>query len=194
MIKKLRQLLFQNNSGNALIEFGITIPILVIMLIGTIETGRYFIIIQKLDKIANSMADFTTQGTVVTRADLDAYSDAIPEIMKPFTFDGTVIFSSVAYFDLPTGACTGQKVDCITWQYTKLGNAGSKVGAPGGNATIPGGYNVGEGENLISAEISYNYTPLLAGSASIIPAFSPHILYKAAFFKPRQGTLVSLDN
>lgn len=181
------------SSGTALIEFALVLPILVTIFIGTIELSRLAIIHLKLDKAANAMADFVTQGTTVSRGDLDTFSRAVDEIIAPFSFDGTVIFSSVQHFDVAIAPCAGNDIDCVSWQYTPIGGDTSKIGGPGGNASIPGGYTVNDGQNIIVAELYMNYNPLLTITSRFIPGLGAQTIYKLSIHKPRRGTLTTLN-
>lgn len=187
-----RFLLHSCNSGVALIEFAFALPLLLIMLIGMMELSYYALVIQKLDKVANSMADFVTQGSTVGITDLNTFGQAVPQIMQPFAFNGTVIFSNVSNFSVPTAPCLTTGVSCVKWQYKVLGTDASQVGSVGGLATLPSGYTVLSNQSVIMAEAYLNYSPLLSTSGNFIPAFTAQKLYKVALYKPRQGTLTVL--
>lgn len=180
------------NSGVALIEFAFVLPLIIIMLVGMLELSYYALINQKLDKVANSMADFVTQGTSVSVGDLNTFGQAVPQIMAPYGFTGTVIFSSVATFTSPSPPCTLTFVSCVKWQHKILGNANSQIGSVGGAASLPGGYSTLPGQNVIVAEVYYQYNPVLASSQNFVSAFVPQTIRKVAVLKPRQGTLTTL--
>lgn len=179
-------------SGVALIEFGLILPLLVLLLLGTLELSRYMIINQKLDKVAYMMSDLVTQGSSVRVSDLEAFADAVPYIASPFGFSGTVIFSSVVGLNLPTDNCEDIP-SCITWQYSVLGGDPSHIGAVGGTAILPNGYEVLPGQNIIVAEVVFNFSPLFAYSGTLVPELAPHSIYKITVYKPRQGTLITLE-
>jgi len=187
-----RHFLHACESGVALIEFALVLPILILMLVGMLELTYYSLINQKLDKIANSMADFVTQGSTVSVTDLNTFGQAVPQIMRPYTFTGTIVFSSVANFAVPTAPCLITNTSCISWQRAILGGSSSQIGSVGGGATLPAGYTVSSGQNVIVAEAYLQYTPILSASSNFIAAFTPQTLYKIAIYKPRQGTLTVL--
>lgn len=178
--------------ANALIEFALVLPLLLAFLLGMIEMGRYTIIQQKLDKVTFAMADFVTQSTTVRESDLNGFVLAVPEIMKPFNFSGSVIFSSVTVPSAAIAGCPVINITCIAWQRRPLGGDTSRIGAQGGGATLPGGYAIIAGQDVIVAEVFYDYTPLIVSAGNFIPAFGPHQLYKAAVYKPRQGMLTQI--
>jgi hypothetical protein len=161
-----------------------------------LEATNYVIYNQKIDKIANSMADFVTQGTTVSRNELDNFAAvASRDIMQPYTFRGTIVFSSVASYASLTPPCA-VKTNCLNWQYRALGGLGdnSRIGSnTNGTATLPGAYTVTAGQNVIVAEVFDHYQPLLSVSANFLSAFNAQTIYKIAVFKPRLGTLTTLQ-
>ncbi len=182
-----------NNSGVALIEFALVMPLLLVLFIGTVEFGRLAIIQIKLDKAANTMADLVTQGTSVTQEQLNDFAGILPQIMQPFNYSGSVVFSSVVQTSVPIPPCDGTgSLSCITWQHKATPSGpDSRIGAPADNATLPGGYDVHPAENVIVAEIFFNYAPMINATAYFVPSLQAQQLYKIAVFKPRQGTLTT---
>ena len=180
-----------NRSGVALIEFAIVLPVLLLMLVGMVEATRFAIINQKLDKVANSMSDFVTQGYTIGTSNLNSFAQAVTPIMSPFSFTGTVIFSSVVNYSIATPPCAAN-IPCISWQYKVLGGDASRLGNVGSAAATIGGYNVISGQNIIVTEVFMQYTPLLSATSNLMKAFNAQTLYKVAVYKPRQGTMTTL--
>jgi len=179
--------------GVALIEFALTLPILILLFLGAVELTRFAILHQKLDKAAGAMADFVTQANSISDSDLDAFADAVAQIMGPFGYSGTVVFSSVLVTNTPIAPCTGSNAACISWQRAKLGGDASKIGSEGGNAILPSGFDLQDGQNIIVAEVYFDYDPLLPATGALIPALTAQKLYKVAVYKPRLGLLTQLD-
>jgi hypothetical protein len=63
----------------------------------------------------------------------------------------------------------------------------SQIGAVGADATLPAGFVVRDGENVIITEVYYNFSPLFAPDI-----IQPQNLYHRAMFRPRFGTLTTL--
>ncbi|MBY0407348.1 MAG: pilus assembly protein [Rickettsiales bacterium] len=190
----IRQFL-KGNHGVALIEFSVAFPFLLIIFLGMAELAYHTIVTQKVDKVASSMADFVTQGRTASRANLNDFGLAVPQIMRPFRFSGTVIFSSASRRvggANTTGSCPNNTT-CINWQHRILGTAASRIGTPGGVPVMPGGYVIQNNQNVIIAEAFLNYSPLLSISSNFIPAFRPKTIYKVSVFKPRQGAFLVLN-
>ncbi len=98
MFKTFRALK-QCNSGLAAVEFAFILPIMVLILIGIIESSRIARYDHKLQLAAAQIGDLVTQNETVTRTMLMQYTEAVQQIMEPFDFEGTVIFTSVASLD-----------------------------------------------------------------------------------------------
>jgi hypothetical protein len=98
--------------------------------------------------------------------------------MKPFDLatDGNVVVSSISGKD-------GDPV--ITWQRSSgAGDNDSRFGVQGGEANLPDGLTVRDGENIIACEAYYHYRPMLF--KGIVEETT---LYRYAFFRPRFGKL-----
>ncbi len=178
---------FKSRRGIAAVEFALTLPILVLLLLGVIETTRWLLMNQKIDKIAYSLADLVAQGqedTVYT-ADLDVLAAAATQIMHPYIFrNGQIIFSAVRKSpNLPAK---------VLWQYRPdTGPASvSRLGRTNDDATLPDGFVLQDNEMLIAAEVYFEPYSLFVGAPNI---FAP--MYRRAFYAPRVGTLQTLvDN
>lgn len=180
---------WRNDSGVALAEFALVLPILLLIILGSIELSRYALLHLKLDKSATTMADLVTQRSSVSLLDLADIGSNAGQIMKPFGFNGSIIFSSVYFIQTPIAPCAGANSSCIAWQYQAAGSDASRIGASGGNALLPGGYTVVPGQNVITAEVYTSYSPIIPFTGDLISALAPHTIYKVAVLKPRQGTL-----
>jgi Flp pilus assembly protein TadG len=194
--------LLAHQSGIAMIEFALALPLLCILFFGAVEITRFAIAHQKIDKIAFSMADLATQRNAVTRAELNQYAQAANQIMEPFGFAGSIIFSSVSSSTVSTPNCPvtppATSTMCINWQHVATGGDASQIGAAGRTATPPGGYRVSPGQDIIVVEVYYSYTPLMRVSGGLLSVLSGGgaaaiggnvVFYKTAVYKPRQGTL-----
>lgn len=170
--------------GAAAVEFALTLPIWVLLLLGTTDIAYMMIISQRVDRIAYSVTDIVTQSDVVTQTDLNNILLAAGQLMQPFSFgeDGVVIITSLYK---PSGQPTQ-----ISWQYTGGGSLSrvSKIGLPGGSAPIlPAELTLSDNENLIVAEVYYIFNPMFI-QADILDSQD---IYRAAIYKPRLSPLVT---
>lgn len=170
--------------GVTMVEFALVVPLLLAMFMGSVEVTRFILLNQKLSKTADTMADIATQGTTISRTEIDQMVAATQDLMVPYTFGVTdaVVFTSVQK--------TGTNPSTVAWQYPDPASKGktSRVGSTGGNATISSSIIMQDKDNVIVAEVFYSYTPLLP--LSVVPA---QLIYKSAIFKPRLGTLTTLN-
>lgn len=172
--------------GAVLTEFAMAFPILVVLILGGFEVGRYVLLQQKLQSVAVETADLISQAELISGGDIDNILLAVDHIMTPFELggNGVVIVSSVG--------ATGNNPPKVNWQRTGGGTASavSKLGTPGSTATLPAGFVVRAGESVIVSEVFYNYEPVLA--MNLIPLPSGQ-LYNESMYRPRFGTLTSLN-
>ncbi len=172
--------------GAVLTEFAMAFPILVILILGGFEIGRYVLLQQKLQSVAVETADLVAQSETISASDVDNIMVAVDHIMTPFELGdrGVVIVSSIG--------ATGNNPPKVNWQRSGGGTASatSKLGTPGGNAVLPEGFVVRAGESVIVSEVFYNYESVLA--LDLIPLPSGQ-LYNESFYRPRFGTLASLN-
>jgi hypothetical protein len=180
-------------AGVALIEFALVLPLLILLFVGATEVTRFAILHQKLDKAASAMADYVTQGKEVASPDLDVFSQALQQIVNPFSFNGTVIFTSVLLnADVANPPCPASPAPCIMWQGKRLGSDASLIGAAGGAASLPAGFTMQNGQNIIVTEIFYHFDPILPLTGTLIPALGSQTVYKSAIYKPRINALPTL--
>lgn len=176
--------LWRDRRGVVLQETAIIVPLLIMMFLGGYEIARFALLQQKLSRTAMAAADLVTQDTTISVPVVDGILAATSAMMRPFTTGPAqiVIISSVS----KTGAAA-PKVD---WQRTgggTLTGVTSTLGVAGANATLPTGFIVRSGENVIVAEVFYQFSPTFA--ADVIPA---HTLYHRAMFRPRVISLSTL--
>ena len=188
MMKRLRKFIrkfSRDRDGSLLAEMAITLSLLTTLSLSGVEVARYTLLHQKMERISASIGDLIAQAETLTETDVLNVFDAIGEVAKPFEMgaNGLVIISSV-------GASEGSG-PTMNWQRIGGGSliATSQVGStPGAAATLPTGLNVIDGETVIVAEVMFAYTPWLYDA--VIGASQ---LYHTAFFRPRLGTLTSVD-
>ena len=169
--------------GAVAVEFALTLPIWILLLLGSTDAAHMMILTQRIDRIAYSVTDIVTQSETVTINDLDNILLAAAQLMNPFPFgaDGVVIISSI-YKE------SGQPLK-ITWQYTGGGTLarGSKIGSAGGFPTLPSGLTINNNENIIISEVYYYYRPVFFNAG----IFSEGDVYRIAVYKPRLSPLIT---
>ncbi|WP_374367669.1 hypothetical protein [Dongia sp.] len=185
---KAAKLCLRRDDGSIAIEMACVLFFLSVLILGTFEVPRLLLIGQKLERASASMADLVSQidpadGNV--QAKINDLMTAADSLMSPYDFgmDGRVIISSI-------GNPTGDQ-EQILWQRKNATglDVASSIGVQGGVPNLPGTLVVREGENIIAAEVIYEYKPLFG---SIV--YDEKTLYRAAFTRPRFTNLTSAPN
>jgi Flp pilus assembly protein TadG len=180
----IRKNFLRDSRAMATAEFALVLPVLMTLFYGCIEVTRYILITQKVEKLAHSVADVTAQETAATQATLNQVFTATSNIMNPYpTGTNSRIIVSSLYKDV---GATVQPT--VSWQYAGGGSyaGASAIGAVGAIPAMPGGFTFDDRENVISAEVYYQFSPLLTNRW-----FGTTTIYRAAFYKPRFGALLS---
>ena len=168
----------------AAVEFALVLPVLLTLLFGTVEVGRYIYLNMKVQNAASNIADVLSRPEQIAASDISALFSATPVMLRPFEA-GTrarVIVSGVIVPDQDEPAE-------VAWQSEGGGSLGasSAVGAVGEPANVPPGLVYHGGEAVIAAEIVYDYQPWLL-------QFVPNQrLHAEAYFRPRRGTLAAIN-
>ncbi|MBY0407902.1 MAG: pilus assembly protein [Rickettsiales bacterium] len=179
----------QEEEGLAFLEFAITIPFLMALLLGGVEITRYILITQKVEKVAVTISDVVSQGSTISTAGLNSIITAAQQVMLPYSFgaNGYVIVTSVRQ----TGAYTVSNPPRVAWQYGGGGTwtHSSQIGTPGTAATLPNNMTLFDKDNLIVTEVFYNFRPIIGTQ----PFVETNSMYKVGVFKPRLGDLSTLS-
>ncbi len=189
-MNSLRHLLTQywhNQRGVAVIEFALVLPMLVLLILGSVETTRYILLHQKMDKTAATMSNVVAQLAAVNEEVITQFMDSADLLMDPFNMDG----SNARIFISSVTCCYGPDNDetRVSWQRFDGGlEIASKIGAEGAIANMPGAFELELGENVIIAEMYYNYDFLIFPDV-----ISPGVLYKRFLFRPREDPLETID-
>jgi len=181
LLKRLARRFALRKDGVAATELAMITPVLLGLFCGSAEIALFVRTHYQVAQMASTMADVVARYEALTSADIAAIMNVSAEVMNVNAFDpdGTVILSSVA--------TDTRNRTRIAWQ-CKGGDLGkaSLVGTVGKNANLPGGLVLEAEDNVIVAEVFYQYTPLLGWTAP-----ETTLVYKTAMFRPRLGSLTT---
>ena len=131
------------------VELALTLPMLTALLMGGVEITNYVLVHQKVERTSATIADLVAQSARMTKSEMASLFAATGYVMKPLQLgtDGNVVVSSI----------TGSKdAPIISWQEpSRLGGNPSRFGKEGGQATLPAGLTLRDGENIIAGEVFY---------------------------------------
>jgi len=148
--------LHSNIAGMAAIEFGLVAPVMLIMLIGTVEISRAISIDRRFGLATSMVGDLVAREEDMSADNLNAIYNIVEHVMEPY--DASALKIAV----VPVKAASDDKTN--TKVYAGVTNRPSYHGktAPGECSSY--GVTAGlldKGESVIVIESSYNYTPLL---------------------------------
>ena len=163
--------------GSPLIEFALVAPLLVTMLIGAVDFGRYILLNQKLSRAASTLGDLLAREDVITSQDFPGIFAAADQIMAPFEIgdDGVLVLTIAAVDTDGTSRVVNRQ------QSPASATLAGRFGSVGDVLTgAPDGLLVSIGDVLIIAEVRYRYS---AWMFDILKDNDD--LYYVTFFRPR---------
>ncbi|WGR94244.1 pilus assembly protein [Bradyrhizobium sp. ISRA443] len=177
----------RDGRGLAAVEFAMVLPLMLVMLFGTVEFSSGVAVDRKVTLIARTLSDLTSQSTSVADSDLSNFFSASIGIMTPY--DPTLTKGTLSEIYI-----NSSKVARIQWSAAGVLTSGStqatlttstrKVGdvvtsiVPSA-LLIPGTY-------LIFSEVSYTYKP----TVGYVMAPAGITLSDVAYTRPRQSLCV----
>lgn len=171
-LRTLRRFI-RDRRGIAATEFALIVPVMLTLLIGSVEVTRGFAADRKVSLVARAVADLTSQSTAVTSGDMTNILDAAAGIMYPYnTRDLKLKVTAVNV------AANGTAK--VAWGAAR--NATKR--ATGEVVTIPAALRV-PNTQLIWGEAEYTYDPALG-----YVLFNNITLREENFVRPRQGDTV----
>ncbi|MGO1117740.1 TadE/TadG family type IV pilus assembly protein [Rhodovibrionaceae bacterium A322] len=163
-------------SGAVEVEIAVGLTLLIILTMGGFDVGRYILLSQKLDRTVMSTGDLLARGALPDAAGTADIFEAVPFLVQPFGFgdNGKVVLSAVSE-DL-NGDPT------VVWQRDSGGDmeADSLLGVQGEEATLPEGLQTLPNENIIVAELFYDYRPVFGMGLT-----EARRLYHRSFYRTR---------
>jgi Flp pilus assembly protein TadG len=171
----------RSDSGLAAIETALFAPLLALLLLGGYDLARYVSIRSSVDKVGFSVADVTSQYRELTDTAMRQVFMVTAASMPTYTSgtNGVTVLTSI-YLDRTTPK--------VKWQcYSTTGtNWSSKVGTSGGTAAVNAALLADTNDNLMVAEVFYQFKPLLSTFFK-----SSFTIYTSSIYRPRLGTLTT---
>jgi Flp pilus assembly protein TadG len=138
--------LFKDKKGSVAIEAAMVMPLMVMLLLATIEFGQGFTAKRRVDQVASTVSELVARAACVTPAELQDVSAIGGTILGPY---------ASAPRGLRITSVTAQ--GAVQWSYGSGTLAPAQTGAAYG---LPASL-AGQNKPLIVAETSYAFTPTL---------------------------------
>ena len=179
--------------GVAAVEFALLMPVMILLLVGTVDITRYVSAVLKLERVSTGTADVGTQYnqlrdgmTVVKGDEVGMLFLAAEQLAKPLdlTRYGAVVITCVS--DQGNGPR-------VMWQRRSgRTEAVSEIGTAGG-LKLPQGFSLRYGDSVLFVEVFYTVHPYLFSIGWLTQDDKSVDLRSVAVYRPRFGTLTSLD-
>ncbi|MEW5964851.1 MAG: TadE/TadG family type IV pilus assembly protein [Pseudomonadota bacterium] len=160
--------------GVAAIEFGYLAPVMLIMLIGTLEVSRAINMDRRFGVVTAMTGDLIAREKTMNDTQLEAIMESIAHVMRPY--ESSSLKVSVISVKASSTDANDTRVE---WSY---GHNGGTPPAQCASYTLPSGM-VSPGASVIVVETSYDFTPLITG-----------FVYKGLSFSPKSWTDKSIHS
>lgn len=174
----------KNSRGNAVVEFAIILPMLLILLSGSYEIVMYSLLHNKVARIAGTLSNVVSLQNL-NRDQLNMIVSSAEVISAPFEFDPTTGSQGVVISHVRNEGETQDPLNMVvSWQAVD-GSMPSRIGAEGGPVTsMPNNLALVGKQSAIVVEVFYTYEPL------IFKNFMPPVsVYKTHVSMPRIATM-----
>jgi Flp pilus assembly protein TadG len=168
----------ESDSGLAAVEFALVAPVLVVMLLGTVDVCKVLACREKLVSLASTASDIIAMTSSVTSTDISNAYSVGNAVMYPYANGNTgIVISSIKY-----SAATG--LDTVDWSRAQNGTALTQ----GSAVTVPAGVIAAtDGASAILVTVNYTYTPPFVGFMGAIPMSS------TSYSRPRESLSVTCN-
>ena len=151
--KRRPLLIVSDNSGTALLEFAITLPVLLTLYLGCVQICDVVSVYRKTTTTSRTIVDLTSQQTTVSDGDLDSILAASSQVMAPYSTTKlkmvvtqvTINSSGVAKVDWSRASGTDATADTTASTYT-----------------LPSGVAI-NGTSLVISRVNYAYLADIGG-------------------------------
>jgi Flp pilus assembly protein TadG len=162
-------------------EFAMIVPLMLVMLFGTIDVSSGVAVKRKVTLVARTLSDLTSQSQAVKDADLTNFFAASYGIMWPYPSAPVRATISEVYIDPATSTAR------VQWSKGAAPrSAGSTVGIPSGLIGRDSSGNILPNQYLILVEVSYLYQPIVG----YVMSKAGVTLSDNAYTRPRQLSCV----
>jgi Flp pilus assembly protein TadG len=179
--------LYREQNAAIAIEFAFIVPVLLILIFGTLEVNHYVSYRQKTAAAADQMINLVNQNLNLSLNDAQVIMSAAAEILKPFEDKNlSIILTAIQQ----NSTNPDDPLD-VMWQVSKAGSSHPSKIAPAGQGSqiqldaLP----LQERDQVMLVEIFNEYEPLIdiGITKSLVAATTGEATYEYSFGRPRYG-------
>lgn len=170
-----------DTKGVAAVEFGLILPIMFMLLVGTVEFSLALTVDRRVSQVANSTADLIAQKKTISTSEVAGIMQIIEHLVRPYDPSRLRVTVLNVIANISDASDT-----TVCWSYEHNGGAGTY--SAGADYSLPEDI-VEAGDSVIVAEVVYDYQPLIF-SHFIKSAFT---LSDTLYLKPRLSSYVQYN-
>ncbi|CAN7405450.1 TadE/TadG family type IV pilus assembly protein [Rhizobium sp. LjRoot254] len=175
--------LLRDRSGVSAIEFVLLFPILVTMMAGTVDIGQALTVSRKMNQIASTLGDMTSQQATWKAADIDAIVAGAATIIDPYSKTGVKIELAILDIDATLKAK-------VNW--SRGYNTPALVKGVASPVTIP--TNIAQsGVQLIAVRATYSLQTPFTKLLTPVTGVTAYNYEKTYIMRPRTGEAITLE-
>lgn len=149
LTRRYVEALRDDRAGVAATEFALLLPLMITLYLGGVEVSQAVAIDRKVSLTARTVADLTSQSSVINNTDMQNILDASTAVMSPYGASNVQIVLSFVQLDATKTATVG-------WSDAK--NASPRP--QNSSVSVPSGIAIAN-STLVMAEVKYPYKPTI---------------------------------
>jgi Flp pilus assembly protein TadG len=174
LLRRILKRVITDDRGAAAVEFGLILPVLVLLYAVGFEVCQAATVKRKLTDTTVQLANLTSQYTKVAKSDLSTIMNASSQTMTPFSNGDLALVVSEIGID-------GNGKASVTWSEPYLNGVAFKGNPLTTPPTAPASFATAN-SSYILVQSTYAYTPVIAGNL-----VAPMTLSAQSFMLPRNA-------
>ncbi|MEF0864950.1 MULTISPECIES: TadE/TadG family type IV pilus assembly protein [Rhizobium] len=170
-----------DRSGASGVEFALLLPLLVVLLFGSIDLGHALTVSRKIDEIASTTGDMISQQGTWTKADVAKLLTGASFILQPYTTTGLTITVSVNDIS-SSGAAT------VNWSAAL--NTTALTSGTTSTITIPSQIQE-TGVQVVLTRVQYTLTTPVSAFFASVTGSNGYTFDRHFFNRPRVGDTIT---
>ena len=148
---RLTRRIVSDKKGTALLEFALTLPVLLMLYLGCVQICDAVAVYRKTTTTTRTIADLTSQMTQVSDTELDSIMSASSQVMAPYATTGLrMVITQVTI--------GSDGVATVDWSRA----SGTTKDTDGATYSLPAGVGI-NGTSLVIGKVNYDYVANLGG-------------------------------
>lgn len=155
-----------DRSGIAAVEFGLIVPVMLIMMLGCIELSRAVVIARRFNLVTAMASDLTAREQTITTGDLQGIANAVSTVWQPY--DQTSLQMQAIQVRRASNTATAKAPGTIyvDWQYKMFPGAVPNAVVDNQTYVLSDPNMLSNGGSTIIFNATYTFTSLFGASVA----------------------------